>query len=198
LVSDAADAKLVRDALLRSSEGRFDVDWVRSRGDALARLGDGARANIAAVLADLYLPDSSGLDTFVRLHGAAPQIPLLILTDTQHEGVARIALRQGAHDYFLKGDHDDWALSKALHTIIERHEFAAVLYEEQDRARAALDAIGDAVISTDLDNRVTYLNSVAEKMTGWKRHEASGHERPDGRAGRARFLRRPLASRAVC
>jgi diguanylate cyclase (GGDEF)-like protein/PAS domain S-box-containing protein len=176
LVSDAADAKLVRDALLRSSEGRFDVDWVRSRADALARLGDGARANIAAVLADLYLPDSSGLDTFVRLHGAAPQIPLLILTDTQHEGVARIALRQGAHDYFLKGDHDDWALGKALHTIIERHEFAAVLYEEQDRARVALDAIGDAVISTDLDNRVTYLNSVAEKMTGWKRHEASGHK----------------------
>jgi diguanylate cyclase (GGDEF)-like protein/PAS domain S-box-containing protein len=176
LVSDAADAKLVRDALLRSSEGRFDVDWVRSRGDALARLGDGACANIAAVLADLYLPDSSGLDTFARLHGAAPQIPLLILTDTQHEGVARIALRQGAYDYFLKGDHDDWALSKALHTIVERHEFAAVLYEEQDRARAALDAIGDAVISTDLDNRVTYLNAVAEKMTGWKRHEASGHK----------------------
>lgn len=176
MVSDAADAKLVRDALLRSSEGRFDVDWVRSRGDALARLGDGARANIAAVLADLYLPDSSGLDTFARLHGAAPQIPLLILTDTQHEGVARIALRQGAHDYFLKGEHDDWALCKALHTIIERHEFAAVLYEEQDRARVALDAIGDAVISTDLDNRVTYLNCVAEKMTGWKRHEAFGHE----------------------
>jgi diguanylate cyclase (GGDEF)-like protein/PAS domain S-box-containing protein len=63
-----------------------------------------------------------------------------------------------------------------LHTIIERHEFTAELYEEQDRARAALDAIGDAVISTDPDCRVTYLNSVAEKMTGWKRLEATGQQ----------------------
>jgi diguanylate cyclase (GGDEF)-like protein/PAS domain S-box-containing protein len=176
LISDAADAKLVRDALVRNSEGLFNVDWVRSRADGLARLGNGTCANLAAVLVDLFLPDSSGLDTFARLHGAAPQIPLLILTDTQHEAIARVALRQGAHDYFIKERRDDWLLGKALHTIVERHEFAAVLYEEQDRARAALDAIGDAVISIDVDSRVTYLNSVAEKMTGWKRHEASGHK----------------------
>lgn len=174
LISDAADAGTVRDALLKNSEGLFDVHWVRSRADGLARLTRTAFPNLAAVLAELELPDSSGLDTFAQLHRAAPQIPLLILTDTQHEAVARIAMRQGAHDYFLKGHRDDWLLAKALHTIIERHAFATLLIDEQDRARAALDAIGDAVISTDLDLRVTYLNSVAEKMTGWKRHEAHG------------------------
>jgi diguanylate cyclase (GGDEF)-like protein/PAS domain S-box-containing protein len=176
LISDAADAKSVRDALVKSSDGLFHVDWVRSRADGLARLSRHAGLNVAAVLADLYLPDSSGLDTFAQLHGAAPQIPLLILVDSQHEAVARVALRQGAHDYFLRGHRDDWLLAKALHTIVERHTFAAVLFDEQDRARAALDAIGDAVISTDLDNRVTYLNSVAEKMTGWTRHEAAGQK----------------------
>ena len=176
MISDAADAKSVRDALVRSSDGLFNVDWVRSRADGLERLRRTTAASVAAVLADLYLPDSSGLDTFAQLHGAAPQIPLLILTDSQHEAVARVALRQGAYDYFLKGHRDDWLLAKALHTIIERHTFAAVLFDEQDRARAALDAIGDAVISTDLDSRVTYLNSVAEKMTGWSRHEASGQK----------------------
>jgi len=174
LISDAPDAKTVRDALLRSSDGLFNVDWVRSRADGLARLTRTAALDVAAVLADLYLPDSSGLDTFAQLHGAAPQIPLLVLIDAQHEAVARVALRQGAHDYFLKGHRDDWLLAKALHTIVERHAFAAELFDEQDRARAALDAIGDAVISTDLDARVTYLNSVAEKMTGWNRHEAHG------------------------
>lgn len=159
---------------MRNSEGLFNVHWVRSRADGLARLTRTAFPNLAAVLAELDLPDSSGLDTFAQLHGAAPHIPILILTDSQHEDIARIAMRQGAHDYFLKGHRDDWLLAKALHTIIERHAFAAVLIDEQDRARAALDAIGDAVISTDLDARVTYLNSVAEKMTGWKRHEAHG------------------------
>ena len=174
MISDAADAKTVRDALLRSSDGQFNVDWVRSRADGLARLTRKAALDVAAVLADLYLPDSSGLDTFAQLHGAAPQVPLLVLIDAQHEAIARVALRQGAHDYFLKGHRDDWLLAKALHTIIERHAFAAELFDEQERARAALDAIGDAVISTDLDARVTYLNSVAEKMTGWDRHEAHG------------------------
>jgi len=174
LISDAPDAKTVRDALLRSSDGLFNVDWVRSRADGLARLTRTTALDVTAVLADLYLPDSSGLDTFAQLHGAAPQIPLLVLIDAQHEAVARVALRQGAHDYFLKGHRDDWLLAKALHTIVERHAFAAELFDEQDRARAALDAIGDAVISTDLDARVTYLNSVAEKMTGWNRHEAHG------------------------
>ncbi len=179
MIADAAQAKAVRDALVRSSDGLFHVDWVRSRADGLLHLARGGTPNVAAVLADLDLPDSSGLDTFAQLHGAAPQIPILILTDMQHEAVARVALRQGAHDYFLKGHRDDYLLAKALRTIIERHEFAAMLYEEQDRARAALDAIGDAVISTDLDNRVTYLNAVAEKMTGWKRAEASGHRVED-------------------
>lgn len=179
MISDAADAGSVRDALVKSSDGLFHVDWVRSRADGLARLASGPTGSVAAVLADLDLPDSSGLDTFAQLYGAAPQIPLLILTDTQHEGVARIALRQGAHDYFLRGHRDDYLLAKAFHTIIERHEFAAMFHEEQDRARAALDAIGDAVISTDLDNKVTYLNAVAEKMTGWTRAEASGHNVED-------------------
>jgi diguanylate cyclase (GGDEF)-like protein/PAS domain S-box-containing protein len=37
-----------------------------------------------------------------------------------------------------------------------------------------LDSIGDAVLSTDLAGNVTYLNPVAERMTGWSASEASG------------------------
>jgi diguanylate cyclase (GGDEF)-like protein/PAS domain S-box-containing protein len=37
-----------------------------------------------------------------------------------------------------------------------------------------LDSIGDAVLSTDSLGRVTYLNPVAERMTGWLRQEAEG------------------------
>jgi diguanylate cyclase (GGDEF)-like protein/PAS domain S-box-containing protein len=41
-------------------------------------------------------------------------------------------------------------------------------------AQVTLDSIGDGVISTDRDGRVTYLNPVAERMTGWSRDQASG------------------------
>jgi PAS domain S-box-containing protein len=48
------------------------------------------------------------------------------------------------------------------------------LVVERQRAQITLDSIGDGVISTDLEGRVTYLNVVAERMTGWSREEAFG------------------------
>jgi diguanylate cyclase (GGDEF)-like protein/PAS domain S-box-containing protein len=49
---------------------------------------------------------------------------------------------------------------------------AAIL--EKERAQVTLDSIGDAVVSTDLAGNVTYLNQVAEEMTGWSGDEARG------------------------
>ena len=43
-----------------------------------------------------------------------------------------------------------------------------------DRAEATLNSIGDAVLSIDVDGKVTYLNIVAERMTGWSRDAAAG------------------------
>ena len=44
----------------------------------------------------------------------------------------------------------------------------------EQQAALTLNAIGDAVLSTDVLGRVTYLNPVAERMTGWSRREAEG------------------------
>jgi diguanylate cyclase (GGDEF)-like protein/PAS domain S-box-containing protein len=46
--------------------------------------------------------------------------------------------------------------------------------EENEQARLTLDAIGDAVVASDIEDRVTYLNAAAESLTGWSRAEASG------------------------
>jgi diguanylate cyclase (GGDEF)-like protein/PAS domain S-box-containing protein len=51
---------------------------------------------------------------------------------------------------------------------------ADALFEEKERAHVTLNSIGDAVISSDFRGKVTYLNIVAEKMTGWTQAEASG------------------------
>jgi diguanylate cyclase (GGDEF)-like protein/PAS domain S-box-containing protein len=50
----------------------------------------------------------------------------------------------------------------------------AALHEERERARVTLNAIGDAVISTDFRARVTFLNPIAEQMTGWTLEMATG------------------------
>ena len=48
------------------------------------------------------------------------------------------------------------------------------LFEEKERAQVTLDSIGDAVLTTDLNGNLTYLNRVAESMTGWSNCDALG------------------------
>ena len=53
------------------------------------------------------------------------------------------------------------------------------LAEEKERLRVTLESIGDGVISTDGEGRVTFMNAVAEKMTGWLSVEAVGQRIED-------------------
>ena len=67
------------------------------------------------------------------------------------------------------------AAERALQSSEEsRAENAEALFEEKERAQVTLNSIGDAVVSTNFWGRVTYLNIVAERMTGWSQGDASG------------------------
>lgn len=57
--------------------------------------------------------------------------------------------------------------------------FPKALLEENERLRITLNCIGDAVITTDISGNVTYLNPVAEMLTGWASIEAIGRSLPE-------------------
>ncbi|MDP1050998.1 PAS domain-containing protein, partial [Klebsiella quasipneumoniae] len=63
---------------------------------------------------------------------------------------------------------------QSLSNIIQRKTVEARLLVEQARAETTLNSISDAVIGTDLQGRIDYLNLAAERMTGWTREEARG------------------------
>ena len=168
---DPAAADLIKEALSDARDGLFDFEWVRQLSDGLERLSKGG---IGAVLLDLFLPDSQGIETFEKLFLAAPHIPILILSDLDHEDIASLAVKQGAQDYLLKSHLDSYWLPRALRYVIGRKAAEEALFAERERAQVTLNSIGDAVLSTDIEGNVTYLNLVAEKMTGWSREEASG------------------------
>jgi diguanylate cyclase (GGDEF)-like protein/PAS domain S-box-containing protein len=69
----------------------------------------------------------------------------------------------------LRNSEKALELSEATHLAS-----TAALHEERERARVTLNAIGDAVISTDFRARVTFLNPIAEQMTGWTLEGATG------------------------
>src|SRR5438132_5388319 len=56
----------------------------------------------------------------------------------------------------------------------ELQSIEAELRRERDRIKVTLDAIDEAVITTDTDGFVTFLNPSAERLTGWRLHDARG------------------------
>ncbi len=59
--------------------------------------------------------------------------------------------------------------------MVQRRRAAEVADEQRERLRVTLTSIGDAVITTDAGGRITYLNPVAESLTGWASGEAINH-----------------------
>src|ERR1700676_2442335 len=56
---------------------------------------------------------------------------------------------------------------------------AKTMLLENEVANITLDLIGEAVLRTDAHGYITYLNRMAEEMTGWRREEARGHRVAD-------------------
>jgi len=84
--------------------------------------------------------------------------------------------------------------------ITERKRMEEALFDEKERMRLTLKSIGDAVVCTDAQGLVTYLNPVAQRLTGWQGFDAAGrnvdevvHLRaPDGQAPQPSPLRLAL------
>src|SRR6202162_3348822 len=66
------------------------------------------------------------------------------------------------------------AVLSIIHDISDRKRAEDALFAEKERAQVTLNSIGDAVICTDIAGKITFLNLVAERMTGWSSHQASG------------------------
>src|SRR5258708_8738817 len=114
--SDAAVENSIQAALGESRSRLFDVEWVRHLSDALARLRD---KGIAAILLNLFLSDSQGMQTFDKLHGLASDIPILVLGGDDDEALAKQAVARGAQDYLLPEHLNRYSLHRPLPNAIK-------------------------------------------------------------------------------
>jgi diguanylate cyclase (GGDEF)-like protein/PAS domain S-box-containing protein len=178
LQDDAAKAAVVCGLLSKSDAVSFAIEWFSGCAAVLERLNDQRKNGVAAILIDLVSSIGQELETFDQIFQSSPHIPILLLSTPEQEGIARQAVQRGAQDYILENRLDSYSLSKALRNMLERAAYAESLFAERERAQVTLNSIGDAVISTDVAGNVTYLNPVAESMTGWTSADALG--RPSG------------------
>jgi len=172
LVEDnPGDARLLREMLNEQGSQHTELTHVQYMREAEKHL---AEHTVDLILLDLGLPDTHGLAAVRRAHTVAPRVPLVVLTGMDDEVLASQALQEGAQDYLIKGQIDARGLLRSLRYSVERKAMEEALFAEKERAQVTLNCIGDAVACTDSLGKVTFLNLVAEKMTGWSLREAAG------------------------
>lgn len=110
-------AQLIR-GLLTSSDGLgFTVVHARTMAEARDRLDE---TPIAAIVLDLGLPDSAGVETVKRVVALAPTLPVVVLTGVNDDQTATQALRAGAQDYLVKTGLTVDRLTRSLTYAMER------------------------------------------------------------------------------
>ncbi len=116
-----ADARLISETLQESRAVTFRLTHRERLADALAGIGT---SSIDAVLLDLNLPDSHGLDTVARVIAAAPNLPVIVLTGFDDEFTGEKAVEMGAQDYLVKGRINQHGLTRAIQYACQRTRFA--------------------------------------------------------------------------
>jgi signal transduction histidine kinase len=136
-------ATLMQKVLFQDKTNAFELEVVDCLSSGLKRLSE---ESIDILLLDLILPDSQGLDTFIRVHAQAPQIPIIVLTGLDNEMLAMGALRMGAQDYLIKGQTDSNLLIRTIHYAIERKRAEEETRLHENRLKNLLDLhrMGDA------------------------------------------------------
>jgi PAS domain S-box-containing protein len=167
LEDSATDALIVEYELAHKASARFSVVHVEQLKDALARL---QTQKFDVVLLDLSVPDSHGFETFVRLHEATPEIPIVVLSGRDDEELALKAVQAGAQDYLVKGRMGEDVLQRSIRYAIERQGIERTLAESQERYRLLIERSPDAYL-VHCDGKVVFANAASLKLFGADRVE---------------------------
>ncbi|HZE97430.1 MAG TPA: response regulator [Planctomycetota bacterium] len=158
------DALLLKTLLEGARTGRFLIEQCERLSEAMDRLAAGG---IEAVILDLTLPDSSGLETFERMQKRFPTVPILVLTASSNESMADLAIRHGAQDYLLKDRVDSALVVRAVRYAIERKRAENALRKSEERFELMARATNDAVWDLDVATKRIWWNVGVRSFLGY-------------------------------
>jgi diguanylate cyclase (GGDEF)-like protein/PAS domain S-box-containing protein len=178
-------------------------DTLRAEGYKVRSAITGAMAIRAAqspstelILLDIKLTDMDGYEVCRQLKSddRTVDIPIIFLSALNETFNKVQGLAAGGVDYISKPFQVEEVLARVethltigrlqkklqnqnlrlLTEIEERQRLEESLFAEKELAQVTLQSIGDAVITTDAQGNVRYLNPIAERLTGWKANEVQG------------------------
>lgn len=120
------------------------------------------------IFLDLTLPDSVGIDSFIRLNEQAPHISIVVLSGLSDQQVALNTIALGAQDYLVKGEFDDKLLAKSIQYSIERKKILQKVVENYERYNTIIKATSDTIWDWDLRTNEILWNEGISTIFGYK------------------------------
>src|SRR5258708_5086967 len=187
LIEDnALDARLVKGMLEHDESGIFTLKHALTLEEGLRSLAPTCVYQV--ILLDLGLPDTNGLQTLRQIMPVAEGASVVVLTGLQDEELGIAALREGAHDYIIKGQIQGGPLRRILRYAVERHKLDSELRAEikrrtrvqealqlsEQRYRLLAETAPIGILLTNEQGEFIDANTQALRMFGYKREELIG------------------------
>jgi len=159
---NAADALWIKETLEDIGSIRLLVAYATTVAEAKESL---EREKFDALVLDLGLPDSQGLETLIQLRTAAPTTPIVVLSELDDRTLAREAMRLGAQDYLPKDKCNGFILSRSINYVIERRRTEEALLREKSFSDIIVDVLPGIFYIFDEQGNLLRWNKNLERIT---------------------------------
>lgn len=166
-----ADARLVMEMFLELGAARFELLHTDRMSTGLMHL---EREHFDALLLDLSLPNSQGLQGVERILAQVPTLPIVVLTGLDDERSSLIALEHGVQDYLVKGQVGADLLARTLRHAIERKNAELVLRESEQRYRDLFAESLGLICVHDVVGQLFAVNPAGAAQLGYTPDELIG------------------------
>ena len=169
---------IVEDENIVAMHIKHKVESLGYQVTAITPSGEEAMEQVAKSSPDLVLMDivlkgqMDGIETAKKIRDAY-DIPVVYLTAYSDESTLKRAKIAEPFGYLIK-PFEDRELHSAIEVALYKHDMESKLKESEKWLSITLESIGDAVIATDPEGKLKFINPVASQLTGWDHDSAIG------------------------
>ncbi len=165
------EALIAMEIKARLSHLGYKVVAVADSGEKAIRSAQEHQPSL--ILMDVHIKgDIDGIEAATRIQ-ASRDVPVVYLTAHSDRATLNRAKQSSLFGYLLK-PFEERELRVAIDMAIHRHSLEKRLRESERKYAATLASIGDGVAATDAQGCLTFLNAIAESLTGWRFEEVVG------------------------
>lgn len=165
-----ADANLIKTSIGDKDMPQVNLVCESTLAGGLERISADNQPDL--ILLDLGLPDSKGLET-LRTILSHTDLPVIVLSGTEDEGLVNQALKEGAQDYIMKRQLHTAVLNYVLRYAVERHQLTNMLTERLHAQRVSeinlrniIHSTLEGIVIIDHDGFIRYINPAGIEIFG--------------------------------